>query len=314
MTGARSDTRATRIAICVATRRRPAGLARLFESVSKLILPSGVAAEVIVVENDEPHTDPLPSCTLTTRRVFEPMQGIPVARNRALDEVPVECDWIMFLDDDETVDPLILARLLDAARTNGVTVATGPALPCFEPGSATWATRSEAYEPVRHPHLSRVRYAFTNNVLFSARVARPCAATPAMRFDESMLHTGGSDREFFSRLAKNGHEIVWVDDAIAYEWYPPERATQRWLFQRSYRLGTVAPATEGLAKAGVLPLAARLMLGWRAVRFFGRGIVRALKRSNDPACAIALAAWDFGRSSGLVAAMIGVTYEEYRSR
>lgn len=317
MTASTPTPTSARIAICVATRRRPDGLARLLTSLSALERPTQAAIEVIVVENDDPHARPLPACALPVRRVFEPRQGIPIARNRAIDEAAPHADWIVFLDDDETVEPTLIARLLAAAHETGAPIATGPALPRFEEGSPAWAARSRAYEPVRHAHLARVPYAFTNNVLFDAAIVR---GHDAPRLDESMLHTGGSDREFFARLAKSGHAIVWADDAISYEWYPRSRATYRWLFQRSYRLGTVAPATEAMrpkdarGAAGSLPFPARLALLWRAVRFTLRAAVRGLRSIADPPSAAALASWDAGRAFGLVAAALGIAYEEYRSR
>lgn len=308
---------ATRVAICVATRRRPDGLARLFASLSALERPEGCTIEVVVVENDEPHERPLPTCTFPVRHVFEPRQGIPIARNRAIDEAAPHADWIAFLDDDESVESTLIVRLLAAVRATGAPIATGPALPRFESGSPEWAARSGAYEPVRHSHLARVPYAFTNNVLFDAAIVR---GDGAPRLDEGMLHTGGSDREFFARLARHGHAIVWADDAISYEWYPPARATYRWLFQRSYRLGTVAPATEAMyAKkthdaATALPITARFALAWRAARFSARAAVRGFRNITDPASAAAFVSWDVGRAAGLVAAAFGMTYEEYRSR
>ncbi|MEY2796128.1 MAG: hypothetical protein RIR10_1844 [Planctomycetota bacterium] len=318
MSGAEATQTHARIAIAVATRRRPDGLARLLASLSELEIPDSCAIEVVIVENDDPHARPLPPCALPARRVFEPTQGIPIARNRAIDEAAPAADWIVFLDDDETVEPSLVARLLAAAHAAKAPIATGPALPRFESGSPAWAARSSAYEPVRHAHLARVPYAFTNNVLFDARIVR---GANAPRLDERMLHTGGSDREFFARLARAGHAIVWADDAIAYEWYPRARATYRWLFQRSLRLGTVAPATESMFEtrthdpsARRLPMKARLALCWRAVRFAARAAVRAIHRIGDPPSALALASWDVGRSAGLVLAALGFAYEEYRSR
>ena len=59
---------------------------------------------------------------------------------------------------------------------------------------------------------------------------------------------------------------------------------------------------------------AQCALVWRALRFSARAVVRGLRNITDPASAAALVSWDVGRAAGLVAAALGMTYEEYRSR
>jgi succinoglycan biosynthesis protein ExoM len=295
-----------RIAICVATRRRPRGLARLLASIDVLEVPRDCEVSVLVVENDAAHDGPVPACAMRIRRVFEPTAGIPQARNRALAEAADSCDRILFVDDDETVERDLLVRLLDAERAAGGDVAvTGPALPAFPTDAPSWAARSGAYMPPRHAHGSMRPYAFTNNTMFPAEWVRGGRA----RFDESMRFTGGSDRAFFAALVAQGRRIVWADDAVTHEWYPRERLTARWLFQRSMRLGTVARRTEQLR--GVRGTVAIL---WRAARFAVRAAWRALRNLHDPPVALALASWDVGRSAGLVLAAIGLRYDEYGSR
>ena len=296
-----------RIAIGVITRLRPRELWRLLGSLAELRVPAGCAVEVLVVENDEPRAAPttLEAGALPVRHAFEPMAGIPQARNRVLALAADASDRIVFLDDDETVESDLLERLLATERASGADAVAGPALPAFPPDAPAWAARSRAYEPVRHATGARVPYAFTNNVMFRSALARD----GALRFDESMRLTGGSDRDFFARFAARGHAIVWADDAVTHEWYPRERLTRGWLFRRSMRLGTVAMATEGLAGAR-----GRATVLWRAVRFAARGIVRFARHAGDPAVGAALAAWDFGRTVGLVRAAVSWRYDEYRGR
>lgn len=295
-----------RIAICVATRNRPAELARLLASLSSLRVPAGVGARVLVVENDAPNDRPLPPCALPAERVFEPRVGIPQARNRALEAAAPHADFLYFVDDDETVEPDVLERLLAAARSAGGEAAvTGPALPAFPPDAPAWAARSGAFDPPRHPHGSARAYAFTNNTLFPARWVRDGAA----RFDESMRFTGGSDRAFFAALAARGHRIVWADDAVTHEWYPRARLSFRWLFERSLRIGTVTARVEGLTG-----LRGRATLLWRAARFTARAAWRALRSIHDPAVAIARASWDVGRAAGLVLGALGLRFDEYAGR
>ncbi len=295
-----------RITLCVITRRRPAELQRLLGSLERLRGPAGTALSLLVVENDEAGSEgattrALATSRLPTRHVFEPRVGIPFARNRCLDEAAAASDYLVFLDDDETVDPALVERLLATARATDAAIVTGPALPAFPPDAPAWAARSGAYDPPRYATGAPRPFAYTNNVLFAAELVRDGAA----RFDESMRYTGGSDKEFFARLARAGHRIVWADDAVTFEWYPRERLTRRWLFQRALRLGTVARRTDGAPRA-------RMLLD--ALRFAARAAWRAGGRPLDPSSATALAAWDIGRAVGLVLGAAGIRYYEYKSR
>ena len=124
-----------------------------------------------------------------------------------------------------------------------------------------------------------------------------------------MRHDGGSDKDFFRRVRDAGHEIIWTEDAVAWEWYPIERIRLGWVFRRSYRLGTNTPQAEG--GAGVLKAAGLLV---RAGRFAARGLIRIVASALRPRVAVARAAWDFGRAAGLVAGLAGRRYQEYAER
>lgn len=295
-----------RLAICIITRRRPGPLARLLRSLEAMQVPDGVEVRLVVVENDD-HAGPRPTTSLRIVHDAEPRPGIPVARNRTLDLAlgDPETDAIVFLDDDETVDADWLVRLLAGKTRFQSPIVTGPALPRVPKGTPRWVEASGVFTPPRYPTGSRRPWAFTHNALVDATILR----RGRFRFDESMVHTGGSDKEFFRRLADAGHAIVWIDDAIAREWYPAERLTHRWVFQRSYRLGTNAPHAEGRDTLG-----SRLPLIGRAARFALRGVIRLIVGVPRPRVALAHAAWDWGRTCGLMAGLLGRRYDEYAAR
>ena len=296
-----------RVAICIITRRRPEGLARLLHSLEGISVPEGVEVEAVVVENDTPTDVAPPPTAFPLRHAFEPVPGIPAARNRSLQlalDSP-EVDAVAFLDDDETVDPQWLTALCRGRQEHGTPVVTGPAIPRFPEDAPTWAEASGAYQPPRYATGTRRPWAFTHNAMIDAGVLR----REDFRFDESMRHGGGSDKEFFRRVVDAGHEIAWVDDAIAHEWYPADRIRFGWVFRRSYRLGTNALQAEGLTG---LSGRARLLL--RAARFTIRGFLRGAGSLPHPSIALARMSWDLGRASGLVAGVFGRRYEEYADR
>lgn len=296
-----------RVAICIITRRRPDGLARLLRSLELISVPDGVQVEVVVVENDDPSEKTLPDTSLDLRHAFEPEPGIPAARNRTLDIALADpsIDALAFLDDDETVDPAWLTALLRTRRRTKAAVVTGPANPRLPADAPSWAAASGVFQPPGYPTGTSRPWAFTHNAMIDADVLR----TDGFRFDETMRHEGGSDKEFFRRVREAGHDIIWTEEAIAWEWYPLERIRIGWVFRRSYRLGTNARRTEGRAGAR-----GRIGLLLRAARFSTRGLFHLVAAAPRPRTALARAAWDFGRAAGLVAGLAGRRYEEYASR
>ena len=294
-----------RITICTITRRRPEGLARLLKSLEKIEIDPGVTLRVVIVENDTPRPDAIPECSIPIHHVFEPRLGIPIARNRSIEEAISDADRLIFLDDDETVDPTWLSRLLAAEKAFGSPVITGPALPRFPDGSPAWAEHSGIYVAPRYETGTKRPWAFTHNSMIRTDVIKK----GEFRFDETMGFTGGSDKEFFRRVTEAGHDIIWADDAIAWEWYPLDRIRWRWVFQRSYRLGTNAVQAEHVV--GIL---GRVGLLGRSARFFVRAMYRTIRHVTSPGTAIACASWDIGRAAGLISGVLGSRYEEYADR
>jgi succinoglycan biosynthesis protein ExoM len=295
------------VAICILTRRRPEGLARLLASLDAIVVPAGTTAEIVLVENDDTPRVEVPPTRLPLRRTLEPRLGIPFARNRALDEAAVASDLVAFLDDDETVDPDWLAASLRTFASSGADVVTGPALPRFPPGSPAWAERSRVYEAPRYPTGTPRPWAFTHNVIARSGLFRRDGG--GFRFDPAMEFSGGSDKELFRRIADAGHRIAWADDAIAHEWYPAGRVNFRWILRRSFRLGTNAARAEGVH--GVV---GRLALLGRAARYAARGTLRGLANLLDPPVAVAVAGWDLARAAGLIAGTFGGRLDEYAER
>jgi succinoglycan biosynthesis protein ExoM len=258
------------ISVCIATYRRPAGLARLLESLERQKLPEGVTVEIWVVDND-PHSSASGPPGVGWLR--EPRTNIAHARNRALDEA--RGAWIAFVDDDEIADEGWLAAYWAVARAGDADGFIGPVVPEAEGEAAAWIDVERFFSRPRHPTGTlveraelRTSNAFLRRALFRDR-----------RFDPAYGRSGGSDSELFGRMLDGGARFVFCDEAVVRELVPAQRRTLRWLSRRAFRGGAVstriartrgatsAPraalraAAAGLALAGVLPLAA---LGGRA--------------------------------------------------
>ena len=92
------------VSVCIATYRRPRGLARLLESLMRQKLPPGLSLEIVVVDNDASGSalsvaDARREGPHPVRYFVEPRRNIAHARNCALREALGR--WIAFIDDDE---------------------------------------------------------------------------------------------------------------------------------------------------------------------------------------------------------------------
>jgi succinoglycan biosynthesis protein ExoM len=292
------------ISICIAT-TRPAGLARLLESLARQKLPPGLSVEVVVVDNapcDEsraavaawPGPGPL-------HRFEEPVRNIAAARNRSVDEANGR--WLAFVDDDETVEETWLAAYLERARRGESDGFFGPVLPRVEEVGTRWLSPEGFYARPRHPTgtiLGRADLR-TSNALVRA------ALFQGRRFDEAYGRSGGSDTELFGRMLRAGARFEWCDEARVVEWIPRERHAPRWLVRRAFRGGVVwtrmerAGAPEGRAASGLARAVAAGLLLAAGLPIAALGGRRALLRRWLRLCT----------QAGHVWAHLGRDFEEY---
>jgi glycosyltransferase involved in cell wall biosynthesis len=281
------------VSICIATYRRRHGLARLFDSLSRMKVPEGVRVEVIAVDND-PASDPAgaPSADalapFALRWLREPRRNIAFARNLAV--ANARGSWLAFVDDDEVVDESWLASYWERASEGECDGYFGPVLPRIEAWYTPWLDPS-FFESARFVTGTRITHvgAYTCNAFVRRALFRDAC------FDPSFGQSGGEDSALFRRLAARGARFEWCDEAVAHEYVPVERHRPGWLVRRAFRGGCVhaqieqelgrvpsrsAAVTQSLAAAGVLLVGAAAMLiagRARSLRVLRRAAVQAGK-------------------------------------
>lgn len=272
-----SDERRQRVVICICTYRRPRELERLLESVGKLQFAkiAEPLISIVVVENDtaalakgvcEKHQRLL---RWPLRYAIEEKPGISRARNRCLSLVEEKTDFVVFVDDDETVSDAWLENLLYAQRCYGADVIAGPVLPVYETTAPEWTRNGEF-----HGYHSRKRWqsgmavdeCSTCNVLITVDFLR----NTQLKFNEDFGLSGGEDVLFFRTANRQGAKIMWCGEAVAHEYVPSSRVSLLWLFERTFRIGTtnvnIVRMLDGKCKA--LTTSA-----WRGLTRLGVGIV-----------------------------------------
>lgn len=234
-----------RIVVAVLTFRRPDTLATLLAAFAEIERPADVTVTLLVIDNDA-----LASARETVAAwlpripglayVVEERAGIPVARNRALDEARAAgADALCFIDDDEYPDRRWLVELVGCWRAKGAELIGGPvrvaAPPALASGwqrivNASLAARARRKErdAAAGAARGRCRTIVTNNFLCDLR----SADRHGLRFDESLLVTGGSDTDFFRRAVKAGCRTAWCPTAVVHEIIETERLSLRYQFRR----------------------------------------------------------------------------------
>lgn len=228
--------RAPDVSICVATYRRPAGLARLLESLSRLKLPEGMEVEVVVVDNDaagEAQGAAVAAGDFArgVRWFVEPRQNIAHARNRAVREA--RAPWLAFADDDEVVEEDWIAAFWAASERHEADGFFGPVLPRLEAVVTPWLDAERFYSmPAR-----RSGTPLTASDVFSGNSFLRRALFERRGFDPGWGRTGGSDTELFDHLLSAGARFRWCAEARVWEFVPPRRHRLGWLTQRAFRGG-----------------------------------------------------------------------------
>lgn len=305
--------RGPRVAVCVATFRRPAQLAGLLESLGRLAFDRCRTPDVlvIVVDND-PGGSALgiverarPTLHWPVAYAIEAVRGISHARNRAVSLALARgADFVAFVDDDEVVAERWLDELLAVQARYAAEIVAGPVLPRYAPGTPRWVERGRFFEHPRHETGTVLDFAATNNVLIAARLLR----SPGGAFDERFSLTGGEDTHFFMRARRSGARMVWADRAVVEDAVPRQRATARWLFQRHFREGNSIVWCERAVRSDRAWVPIRIA---KAVGRIGQGVVllplfalRGRAGVVDAVCRVL-------RGAGALSALWGVRYEEY---
>jgi succinoglycan biosynthesis protein ExoM len=227
---------ATTIDIGVCTFRRPQ-LADTLRSLALLRLPEGLRIQVIVADNDD-----VPSARAIARELASelglrlrylhcPARNISLARNACLDASTA--DFLAFLDDDETVTPDWVARLVEAAERDRADVVLGPVRATYGPDAPAWMREGDFHSTSPVLVHGEIRTGYTCNAL----LRRSADSIAARRFSLARGRSGGEDTEFFDAVWRAGGRIAFAPEAWLEEPVPPARATFKWLARRRLRVG-----------------------------------------------------------------------------
>jgi glycosyltransferase involved in cell wall biosynthesis len=299
-----------KVTVAALTFRRPDGLRTLLEALCHQEQTEARPYEltVVIVDNDATGSGrPIAEMFADSeayRLIYavEARQGIPMARNRAMDEAPTDTGLFVFIDDDEWPVPGWLDAMLATRSMTCADVIHGPVEPIFALEGNQYFIRARAFADRHHLDGERIDYAASNNVMMDFRRVQAAG----LRFDERMRFTGGEDYFFFNQAVRRGFTISWSQAAMVFDGIPASRMTWKWVLQRQFRIGNT------------FAVAARIQDGrGRQLRLLGVGVLRmGLGTALLPTLAFSprYGFWGLAhliRGTGIVVGMFGLVYEEY---
>lgn len=227
-----------RVLVTICTRGRPRLLQSCLDSVCTQLPHEAASMDILVVENNDQLTasDLIERQRQTSGRtihlVLERELGIPFARTRCGTFAQENgYDWALYIDDDEVARPDWFRTMVEASRTYEADVIYGRVISVYPTDTPTWMIIPEVD---KRPRGTILHKAEGHNTMVRTRIFDPAGL--GLRFDGNMRFTGGSDTDFFSRVALAGGKIVWVGDAVVEELVPESRMTLQWQLHRTFRV------------------------------------------------------------------------------
>lgn len=165
-----------------------------------------------------------------------PEANISVARNALLDHARASgARLLVYLDDDETVEPAWLTQLVATWRRSGAGAVLGPVRAHYDAAAPAWMKAARAHDTL--PVLGQDRATITSGYTCNTLIDLGDPATADLRFDPARGRSGGEDSAFFADYLAAGGRIAFAADAVVHETVPAERARLSWLMRRRYRSG-----------------------------------------------------------------------------
>ena len=253
-----------KIAVCIASYKRPEGLSRLLNSLRNLEFKKCAKPEwyVIVVDNDQEGSassvieEIRQSFSAPIKYYVEPIKGIASARNKAVREAQV-ADFVAYIDDDEVDKSDWLDELLYVQSQYGADVVSGPVEYLFEHEPPKWILRGKFFSRTNDSTGKKLKYSATNNILIKNKWLYAFEGP----FDMRLNLTGGEDTLFSAKIFQHGASGFWAEDAVVHEYVPQSRMTASWIIHRKWRYGLTLGTMELLMEKPIHIKVLRIMKG-----------------------------------------------------
>lgn len=241
------------IAVIVCTYNRSDQLPRLFQSLAAQVMPKA-SFEVLLVDNNSHDdtrevTEAFRKDLDNLRYIFEPNQGLSIARNRGMKET--EAPLIVYVDDDAYVETQWLSSLVESFAGNDNIVCVGG------PVGLDWQGERPHWVPMRYEslftcvdHGREQRYLSSWSFLVGANIAfRHAWLMEQGGFSEGLGRKGnsllsGEEAHIYQKVFETGKMAYYHPGAKVMHRVVQERKSRKWFFRRLFWDGATQPILD----------------------------------------------------------------------
>ena len=245
--------------VIIATYNRSATLKAALASLVDQRTPPGFSWEALIVDNnssDDTRAIVESFAAATAGRIrylFEPRQGKTYALNTGI--AAAHGDVLAFTDDDVTLDPDWLSRLVGGLKHYGCAAAGGVVVPVWRTPPPPWLEMEGAYRMgavIVSFNLGDAPCAVRDRLPLGANLAIAASALArvgAFRTDlgptvDSAIR--GEDSEICQRLLDAGERILYLPDAVVHHPVDPRRLDRQYFQHYYFAQGRAVTRYEGV--------------------------------------------------------------------
>lgn len=211
---------------------------------------SSQAHEIILINNNSTdNTDEIirnyrqANPTFPLVYVIEYNQGISHARNRGVETA--KGDIIVFIDDDETVEPDFLTSVNNFfTQYKDASISSGPVIPVYETEKPEWLSHftmrliTGAYDKGKSIKLlGNKDYPGTGHACFRKSLFVKYGAFDVTLGRKGNSLMGAEDKDFFLRLMNGGEKCYYLPSAKIYHHIPESKLTDDFFRRLTYSIG-----------------------------------------------------------------------------
>lgn len=179
---------------------------------------------------------------INIRLVAEPQQGLSYARNKGIAESKGE--FLVFIDDDETVNKEFVSSYIDLYLNHGAFAAGGKVVARYDSGRPKWMSKYTEKMIANPIDLGRSVTTFPFDVMpaggnmgFNRAIFNLYGGFDADLGRKGKELLGGEENDIFNRIRSLGERVYYTPHAIVYHHISEQKLTEEYFDKLSYGVG-----------------------------------------------------------------------------